>query len=107
MFTRSAIFEGAIRPGKEDAFYKVIEEDLLAIWRRMPNVLDVRLFRPVAQDPGTPSILMVQQIDYPSLEAIDEAMASPERDEAVVASEPLADLYDGRHYHFVYDKVTG
>ncbi|MBL6927719.1 MAG: hypothetical protein ISR44_00985 [Rhodospirillales bacterium] len=106
MFTRSAIFEGVIHPGKEDAFFDIIENSLLPIWRRMPNVTDVRLFRPVAQDDGTPDIILVQQIDYPTRAAIDEALSSHIRDEAVAASEPLGDLYDGRHYHFVYEKLT-
>jgi len=107
MFTRSAIFEGVIHPGKEAEFFGIIENSLLPIWRLMPHATDVRLFRPVAQDDDTPNIILVQQIDYPTREAIDEALSSTVRDKAVIASAPLANLYDGRHYHFVYEKLTG
>lgn len=106
MYTRSAIFEGTIRPAKEDLFFDIIENKLLPIWRRMPQVQAVRLFRTVEKDDAAPGIVLVQQIDYPTLEAIDEALGSPVRDEAVAASEALADIFEGRHYHYIYKKLT-
>ena len=106
MYTRSAVFEGVIRPGKEKAFFELIENKLLPIWRRMPHVQAVRLFRPVEKDDTAPGVVLVQQIDYPTREAIDEALASPVRDEAVAASQPLAELFEGRHYHYIYQKLT-
>lgn len=107
MLTRSAVFEGRIHPGKEQAFFDIIENSLLPIWRRMPHARDVRLFRPVQKDDTAPQIVLVQQIDYPDLEAINEALGSPVREEAVAASEPLNELYDGRHYHYIFEKLTG
>ena len=52
MYTRSAVFEGIIHPGKEEAFFDIIENKLLPIWRRMPHVQAVRLFRPLEKDGG-------------------------------------------------------
>jgi len=106
MFTRSAIFEGSILPGMDDKFFDIIENKLLPIWKRMPHVQEVRLFRPVAEDDGAPKIVLVQQIDYPSLEAIDEALSSSVRDEAVEASKAIKDVFVGRHYHYVYQKLA-
>ncbi len=105
MYTRSAIFEGTIRPGKEDAFFHIIENKLLPIWRRMPHVQAVRLFRPVEKDDAAPGIVLVQQIDYPTREAIDEALGSSIRDEAVAASQALDKVFEGRHYHYIYKKL--
>ena len=45
MFTRCAIFEGSIHPGREDEFFRLVEEQLLPLWRRMPNARAVRLMR--------------------------------------------------------------
>jgi len=106
MYTRSAIFEGTIKPGKEEEFFHIIENQLLPIWRRMPHVIEVRLFRPEEKEDAAPGVVLVQQIDYPSREAIDEALGSPIREEAVAASRPLADLFVGKHYHYIYKKLA-
>jgi len=106
MYTRSAIFEGTIRPGKEEQFFDIIENKLLPIWRRMPHVQAVRLFRPEEKDAAAPEVVLVQQIDYPTREAIDEALGSSIREEAVVASRDLEKVFDGRLYHFIYKKLT-
>ena len=106
MYTRSAIFEGSIRPGKEAEFFDIIENSLLPIWRRMPHVQAVRLFRPEEKDAAAPEIVLVQQIDYPTREAIEEALSSSVREEAVVAAQALEEVFDGRLYHFIYKKLT-
>lgn len=105
MFTRSAVFEGRIRPGQEKAFFALVENELLPIWKRMPNAQAVRVMRTVEPDSDTPSIVMVQEVDYPSREAIAEALASPVRAEGRAATERLAEFFDGRFYHFVYERL--
>jgi hypothetical protein len=106
MYTRSAIFEGTIRHGQEERFFDIIENSLLPIWKRMPHVQAVRLFRPEEKDDNAPDIVLVQQIDYPTRESIDEALGSSVREEAVVAAQALEDLFDGQQYHFIYKKLT-
>eukprot|EP01133_Synstelium_polycarpum_P029786 gene29786-36627_t len=69
MFTRSAIFEGTIHKGQEDAFFQMVEERLLPVWKRMPNAQAVRVMRTVDSDPDSPPIAMVQEVDYPSMDA--------------------------------------
>lgn len=105
MYTRSAIFEGRVLPGKEEEFEKGLTERLLPAWRQMLHAQDVRLFRPVRQDEETPAVFLVQEIDYPSLEAIDEALNSPRKEAAVAAHHSIMHLYEGRHYHFVYRRL--
>ena len=105
MYTRSAIFEGEIHPGKEEEFYQAVTERLLPAWRQMLHATDVRLYQPVRQDEGTASVFLVQEIDYPSLEAIDEALSSPRREAAAEAHASIRHLYEGRHYHYVYKKL--
>lgn len=105
MFTRSAVFAGRIKPGHEEEFYAAVEERLLPAWRQMLHAQDVRLFRPRAQDPAAPDVFLVQEIDYPSREAIDEALRSPRRELAREALESVQHLYEGAHYHYVYEKI--
>lgn len=106
MYTRSAIFEGAIRSGKTDLFLDIIKNKLLPIWRRMPHVQDVRFFRPEEKDSEAPELVLIQQIDYSSREAIEEALALSVRDEAAAASHALENVFDGRYYHYICRKLT-
>ncbi|BCH35180.1 hypothetical protein MesoLjLc_71100 [Mesorhizobium sp. L-8-10] len=101
MFTRTAFFEGHILEGMEEAFFVAVESHLLPIWRRLPHAQKVRLFWPVTCDEDTPAVFLIQQIDYPSLAAIEEAMASPVREEARLAHQSIMSMYEGRHYHLV------
>jgi len=103
MITRSAIFEGEILQGKEEEFYAAVEERLLPAWKGMLHAINVRLYRPTAQDPDTRPIFLVQEIDYPSREALAEALQAPQREIAKAALESVQPMYRGRHYHYVYD----
>ena len=99
MITRTAIFEGRLKPGCEERFFAEIQERLVPLWRRFPHASNIRLLRIAASDPGAPSIVMLQQIDYPSMAALEEAMASPIRAEARDITLQLADMFEGRFYH--------
>jgi hypothetical protein len=105
MYTRSAIFEGRVHPGREAEFYGLVETELLPIWRRMPGALAVRAFRPLERDEAAPEIFLVQEVDYPSLEAIAVAMASAVRAEGRAATERLMGLCDGKFSHTVYSRL--
>jgi hypothetical protein len=105
MYTRSAIFSGTVKAEYEDEFYLAVAERLLPAWRQMLHATEVRLYRPVRRDDGTPEVFLVQEIDYPSLEAIDEALQSPRRELAREALESVQHMYDGYHYHYVYRKI--
>ncbi len=50
---------------------------------------------------------MMQEIDYPSLEAIDEALASPIRTQARAVTEDIVKMFTGRFYHIVYKRQAG
>jgi hypothetical protein len=105
MFTRSAIFEGAIHEGREDEFFRLVEEKLLPIWKKMPQAMNVRVMRTDRSDAGSAPIFMVQEIDYPSMEAVDEALQSPVRLEGRVVTDELMKMCSGRFYHLVYERI--
>lgn len=105
MYTRSAIFEGKIHSGREDEFFKIVEEKLLPVWKRMPNAKAVRVMKTERTDPDAPPIIMVQEIDYPSIEAVEEALASPVRLEGRAITDEMMSMCDGRFYHIVYQRI--
>lgn len=107
MYTRCAIFEGQITPGREDEFFQAVEERLLPLWKQMPHAEAVRVLRAVRHDPDAPPVAMMQEIDYPSLEAIDEALASPIRTQARAVTEDIVKMFTGRFYHIVYKRQAG
>lgn len=106
MFTRSAIFRGRIRAGREEEFYAAVRERLVPAWSQMLHATAVRVYRPRRSEPGGADVFLVQEIDYPSLRHIDEALASPRREAARAALESIRDLYEGAHHHIVYERLT-
>jgi hypothetical protein len=71
----------------------------------MPHGNTVRVYRPQQHDDSSPPIVMIQEIDYPSPEAFDEAMKSPLRPEARAVTMDLLRLVKGRVYHVVSRRI--
>ena len=101
MITRSAIFEGRVKPGCEDAFFDAIRERLAPLWRQFPNASNVRLLRTARSDDEALPIAMIQQIDYPSFDAMEQAITSPIRAQARTVTLELMEMFEGRFYHVV------
>jgi hypothetical protein len=101
VITRTAIFEGRIKDGCEAQFFAAINERLAPLWRQFPHATNVRLLRMVAADADAPAIVMIQQIDYPSMAALEEAIASPIRAQARAITLELMAMFEGRFYHAV------
>jgi hypothetical protein len=106
MITRTAIFEGRIKPGFEQRFIQEVRERLAPIWSRFPHAHNVRLLTALGLDAEAPPIVMMQQIDYPSEAALAEALASPTRAEARAVTLELMSMFEGRFYHIVSDANT-
>lgn len=106
MFTRSAIFRGRILPGHEEAFYEAVRETLVPAWRQMLHAQAVRVYRPRRAEPGSEDVFLVQEIDYPSIAHIEEALASPRREAAMVALAAIRPLYEGNHHHIIYERLS-
>ncbi|WP_279479919.1 hypothetical protein [Aureimonas sp. SK2] len=106
MHTRSALFEGSIRPGCEEAFFDLVMAELMPVWQAMPNALDMRVLRMERREEGAPALVLVQEIDYPSLEAVTEAEASPVRARGAPIMARLMTLFDGTLRHVVYRRLA-
>jgi hypothetical protein len=106
MITRTAVFEGTLKKGLEERFFAAVKERLLPLWQRFPYASNVRMLRVTACDAGAPSIVMIQQIDYPSMAALEEALASPVRAESRAVTMELMQMFEGRLYHIVSEVDT-
>lgn len=105
MITRTAIFEGRIKPGCEARFLAGFRA-LMPLWQQFPHARNVRLLPVSGADPGAPQIALIQQIDYPSMAAIEEALASPARAQARAITLELMEMFEGRLYHVLSDMYT-
>lgn len=105
MFTRSAIFRGQIKIGHEEEFYAAVRNSLVPAWSQMLHATAVRVYRPRQSEPYDKDIFLVQEIDYPSLEHIEEALTSPRRELAMAALASIQGLYEGKHHHIVYERL--
>jgi hypothetical protein len=101
MLTRVAIFEGAIESGGADAFFAAVRERLEPIWRSFPQVVQVRVLRTCQADPGAIPIVMVLEMDFPDLHAMQAALDSNIKDRAHAATLEVLKPFNGRFFHFV------
>jgi len=102
MITRFALFEGKVKDGQTEAFRKAVTEQILPKWRQFPHATDIRVSFAETRDEGAPEYPMILAINYPSLEAVAEALESPVRAEARAATEAvLAEYFDGRIHHHI------
>ena len=102
MITRYALFEGTVKTGQTEAFRAAVMDEILPKWKQFPGALDVRVSFAEARDDGAPEFPMILAINYPSLEAVEAALASPVRTQARAATESvLSRFFEGRIHHHV------
>ena len=101
MITRTAIYEGTIKTGHEDEFFRQVEDRLDPIWRQFPHVRAVRVQRVVDRDPDAQPIAMIMEMDFPSRAAMAESLVGPIRDTAHAATLEVMSMFEGRFYHLV------
>ncbi|MCA1490377.1 hypothetical protein I6F11_05525 [Ensifer sp. NBAIM29] len=102
MITRYALFEGKVKEGETAAFRAAVLENIVPKWKAFPGALDVRVTFAEARDEGAPEIPMILAINYPDLDTVEKALASPARAAAKAATEEvLARFFEGRIHHHV------
>jgi hypothetical protein len=105
MLTRTALYEGSIKNGREQEFFRRVREELEPIWRTFPHVRAVRVQRRVSSDLDARSIAMILEMDFDTQADIDACLASPIRSQAHAATEDVMTLFEGRFYHIVTDSA--
>src|SRR5580698_1309097 len=106
MLTRTAIYEGTIKSGQEEVFFRRVHEELEPIWARFPNVTAVRVQRTKSSDKDSRPIAMILEMDFPDMAALEASITSPIRPQAHAATEKVMKLFDGRFYHLITEAKT-
>ncbi len=106
MLTRTAIYEGTIKAGHEEEFFRRVRDELEPMWRKFPNVTAVRVQRTRTMDADARPIAMILEMDFPDMKAIDECMASAIRPQSHDATEKVMTLFEGRFYHYVTEATV-
>ena len=106
MLTRTAVYEGTVKSGHEEEFFRRVRDELEPIWRRFPHVTAIRVQRTRTMDGDARPIAMILEMDFPDMAAIDACIASTIRPEAHAATEKVMTLFDGRFYHYVTEATV-
>ena len=106
MLTRVAVFEGALSPGSEDAFFADVTARLEPVWRSFPHVRAVRVLRTTETDPGAIPVVMVLEMDFASMADIHDCLASDVKTKAHAATLEVLKPFTGRFFHFITESRT-
>ena len=106
MLTRTAIYEGAVKAGREEEFFRRVRDELYPFWRRFPNALAVRVQRVRDADAGAGPIAMILEMDFADRAALDACLASSIRPESHAATEAVMTLFEGSFTHYVAETTT-
>lgn len=102
MITRYALFEGAVKAGKTDAFRATVLERLVPLWKQFTGAQEVRVMFSEERDEGAPEFPLILAISYPDRNAMEQALSSPARAQSrEVTAEIVAEFFDGRIHHHV------
>jgi hypothetical protein len=101
---RSAVLEGVVAEADQDAFDQQMINAVLPAIATYPGIREVRLRRPVETEPGAPSVYMVFDLYFETLEAMHAALASPVR--AIVREQigKAMSAFSGKVYHLVLEE---
>lgn len=103
MFIRCAFFEGKIKPGCDVAFAQFVKDRLVPLWTQFPGAEEVRVLRQQDSDTENPHYAMVLAIKYPSMAAIEKAMASDVRAQSRAETAELVKMFEGRIFHTIFE----
>ena len=101
MLTRVAVFEGALEPGSEEAFFADVTARLEPVWRSFPHVRAVRVLRTTEADPGAIPVVVVLEMDFASMADIHDCLASDIKTKAHAATLEVLKPFTGRFFHFI------
>ncbi len=102
MITRFALFEGAVKPGHQDAFRAAVKDRLVPLWTQFPGATNVDVMFGDDRDEGAPEFPLMLAITYENEAGMESALASPFRSQSRdVTGEIVAEHFDGRIHHHV------
>ena len=107
MITRYALFEGALKDGKSDAFRTAIRDRLVPVLQTFDGALEVSIAFANERDDGAPDLPLILAVTYADLDVMQRALASPQRKQAMeITAEIFAECFEGRIHHHVTERTA-
>ena len=104
MIIRSAVLEGRVAEADRAAFDHQMRHAVLQAIATYPGIREVRLRRPVETEAGAPSVYMVFDLYFETLEAMHAALASPVRGLVREQIGKAMTAFTGKVYHLVLEE---
>jgi uncharacterized protein (TIGR02118 family) len=104
MIIRSACLEGEVDEKDREAFDRQMRETVVDAIRTYPGIRDVRLRKLVQGEEGAPSIYMMFDLYFDSLDAMNEALASETRRLVRERIQEAMPSFKGRVFHLVFSE---
>lgn len=105
MTVRLAFFEGSVKTGHKEQFVSFVRDNLLPLWSAFPNLQRVTVTHGESADVEGVSFALVVAFEYPSMEAMEEALASPVRQRSREVTQGIFAHFDGRIFHVVGETI--
>ena len=105
MIIRQGFFEGRILPNMEDRFFEYVAEEMVPVWRSFPGLIELRVSTAHSPENGIAYPLHTS-FSFASEAALEGALASPQRQEALARTKILLEMFDGRVFHVVIQPLV-
>ena len=84
----------------EDRFFAYVAEEMVPVWRSLPGLLELRVS--TAESPENKVTYPLHtSFRFPSEVVLENALKSPQRQEALARTKILLEMFDGRVFHVV------
>ena len=101
MIIRSAVLEGSPLAQDKDLFDQHMHTTVLQAIASYPGIVKVVLRRPLEQEAGAPPFYMIFDLYFPSLQVMQDALASPVRQKVREQLGQVMAGFQGKVYHLV------
>lgn len=106
MYVRCAYFEGEVAPENRERFDRFMREEVVPRILRFPGIRRFRIMRAGWHEEGATRLYQTFELTFDSLEAIERALASPERADNVAKMKEIMPLFAGRIVHVNHEVTT-
>ena len=103
MWVRSAYWTGAVKPGREAEFARMLDAEVAPAMRALPGVRAVRTLWPRRREDDPPALACQVVVEFADQAELARMMASPERLALRPRVAALRDMFDGALSHINFE----
>jgi quinol monooxygenase YgiN len=103
MFIRSAFWTGTPKPGMDEAFRQLIDQQMVPAFRTLPGVRTARALWPLRREDNPPPVHCQFLVEFDDDDALQRMLRSPERLALRPKVAELIGMFDGTVSHIEYE----